>query len=78
MSYDELKRLKWQRPFQPFRITTLDNEVYDVMAAGLILVGVNDITIGLPHPERPPPAASEILSLGIENIARAELLAIQI
>ena len=74
MSLDELKQLKKQRPFQPFRITTLDNETYDVMDPGMILVGVNDIAIGLPHPDRPPPAAGEILSLGIENIASATLL----
>lgn len=78
MSNEELNRLKWQRPFQPFRITTIENEVFDVMAPGFILVGKNDITIGLPHPERPPPAASELVWLGIDAIFTAEPLTPQV
>ena len=74
VSHDELKKLKWQRPFLPFRITTLDQETYDVVHPGLLLVGKDDVTIGIPHPERPPPAARELIWLGLEHIASAEPL----
>jgi hypothetical protein len=74
VSHEELKRLKWQRPFQPFRIITLDRETYEVTDPGLFLLGKDEVTIGLPHPERPPPAARQLVWLGLEHIASAEPL----
>lgn len=73
-SHDELSRLKWQKPFHPFRITTIDNETFDILHPGLILVGRDDVTIGLPDPKKPPPAASELVWLGFEHIASADLI----
>ena len=75
MSNKELNELKWQRPFKPFRITTIDNEIFDILHPGLILVGRDDITIGLPDPKSPPPAATELIWLGCEHIASAEPIA---
>jgi hypothetical protein len=72
ISSKELKELKRQQPFQPFRITTIDNEVFDVVHPALILVGKDDVTIGLPDPKSPPPAARELIWLGCEHIASAE------
>jgi hypothetical protein len=72
MTNDELNHLKWQRPFQPFRVTTTENEIFDVLHPALILVASNGVTIGLPHPSEPPPMASDMVWLGAEDIRSAE------
>lgn len=74
MSSKELNELKWQRPFRPFRIRTIDNEVYDILQPGLILVGMHDVNIGIPDPKYPPPAVSDVIPLGIESIVQVEMI----
>ena len=72
MSSEELNNLKWQRPFQPFRITTVNDEVFDITQPGLILVGKFDVNIGIPHRHKPLPAVKDVVWLGVEDIVRVE------
>lgn len=74
MQRDEVLKLWRQRPFAPFRITTVIGETIDVMHPNLMLVGGNTITIGTPDPHHPPPAADELLWLDFAHIAHAEPL----
>ena len=74
MSSKELNDLKWQRPFRPFRIKTLSKENYDITHPGLILVARDDVNIGIPHPEEPPPSVSDIVWLGVDEIDSIEFI----
>lgn len=74
VTFEEMNTLKWQRPFQPFRVITIDNEVYDVQSPKLILVGSKEVTIGLPHPTDPPPSAGEMVWLWMDSIANVEMI----
>jgi len=74
MPRDEVLKLWRQRPFQPFRITTVVGETIDVWHPNLMLVAGNTITIGTPDPNHPPPAADELVWLDLQHIARAEPL----
>jgi hypothetical protein len=74
MLRDEVLTLWRQRPFVPFRITTVVGETIDVAHPGLMLVAGDTITIGTPDPHHPPPAADELLWLDFEHIAQAEPL----
>lgn len=74
MTNEELNKLKWKRPFEPFRVVTSENEEFEVVHPGLILIGSNGVNIGLPHPSEPPPRASDIVWLAAEDIVRAEPL----
>jgi hypothetical protein len=84
MTNEELKKLQSQRPFQPFRVITNQDETFEVVHPGLIMIGKNGINIGLPHqgvdvglphPSEPPPRASTIVWLDAEDIQRVEPLA---
>ena len=74
VTFAELNKLKTQKPFRPFRVTTIDNEVFDVRHPGLFLVGDEEVTIGLPHPTKPPPVAKDMVWLWLESIENVELL----
>lgn len=74
MQRDDVLKFWRQRPFVPFRITTVVGETIDVMHPGLMIVAGNMITIGTPDPDRPPPSADRLIWLGFEDIARAEPL----
>jgi hypothetical protein len=74
MSSRELNKLKWQRPFKPFRITTVNNEVFDITQPGLILVGKHDINIGIPHRFKPLPAVRDVIWLGVEDVVSVEFI----
>jgi hypothetical protein len=74
MPEDQVIKLWRQRPFVPFRITTVGGETIDVLHPNLMLVGGDTITIGTPDPHHPPPAAGELLWLDFEHIARADPL----
>jgi len=74
MSSKELNELKWQRPFKPFRIKTVNNEVFDILDPGLILVAKHDLNIGIPHPQEPPPSVSDVIWLGVEEVESVEFL----
>lgn len=74
MTKDEVLRLWRQRPFEPFRIITVVGEGIDVWHPRLMLVAGNMLTIGQPHPDEPPPAASDGTWLDFEDIARVEPL----
>jgi hypothetical protein len=74
MSSKELNELKWQRPFKPFRITTVNNEVFDITQSGMILVGKYDVNVGIPHRYKPLPAVKDIIWLGVEDIVRVEMI----
>ena len=75
VTFEELNHLKWQRPFQPFRVTTTENETFEVRSPRLFLVGSNEVNIGLPHPTDPPPSAGDIVWLGFDSIASVEVIA---
>ena len=72
MPRNDLIALLERRPFQPFRITTTDNEVVEVRQPGMMLIAGDDITVGVPDPHSPPPVASRLLWLGFENIVDVE------
>jgi len=74
MSSKELNQLKWQRPFKPFRLKTVSDEVFDITHPGLILVARHDINIGIPHPNEPPPSVSDVIWLGVEEIESIEFI----
>ena len=74
MTSKELNELKWQRPFKPFRICTINNEVFDIMLPGLILVAKHEVNIGIPDPKYPPPAVSDVIPLGIDDIQYVEMI----
>lgn len=74
MSSKELNDLKWQRPFKPFRLKTVNDEQFDITEPGLILVGRNDINIGVPHPTEPLPSVSDVIWLGVEDIVQVEMI----
>jgi hypothetical protein len=40
----------------------------------MVLIAGDDITVGVPDPVLPPPAASDLLWLGFENIVSVEPL----
>jgi hypothetical protein len=75
MTIDELNKLKWQQPFQPFRVVTSENEVFDISRPSLIIVAGRDVNIGLPDPDEPPPRVKDVIWLDIDDIARVEPLA---
>jgi len=70
----ELNRLKRQRPFQPFRVITLDNEVYEVPRPECIFIAGDDVIIGTPYSHNPSPQVDDVFFCGTEHIARAELI----
>jgi hypothetical protein len=72
MKRDEFIRLLQKDPFQPFRITTTDDEVIDIKQRQMVLVAGDDITVGVPDPVYPAPVASRLVWLGFDNILRAE------
>jgi hypothetical protein len=74
MSSKELNDLKWQRPFRPFRVKTVNDELFDITHPGLILVGSDDINIGVPHPTEPLPSVSDVIWLGVEDIVQVEMI----
>ena len=74
MSSKELNELKWQRPFKPFRVKTVNNEVFDVTDPGLILVAKHDVNIGIPHPDEPPPSVSDVIWLDVEDVVGIEFI----
>ena len=61
-----------REPFQPFRITTTNNEVVDVRQPQMVMVAGDDITVGVGDAVLPAPAASRLLWLGFDNIISAE------
>ncbi|QDU30229.1 hypothetical protein ETAA8_53480 [Anatilimnocola aggregata] len=74
VTFAELNNLKQQQPFQPFRVTTVSHESYEVQHPGLILIGDEEVTIGLPHPSKPPPVAGEMVWLWLESIENVEMI----
>jgi len=74
MRRDEVLKLWRERPFRPFRIITVVEEVIDVRHPQLMLVAGNMLTIGQPDPKGPPPLASDGVWLDFEDIARVEPL----
>lgn len=70
MIKDDVLRLCRKRPFQPFRIVTVVGEVIDVWNPHLMFIVGNMLTVGQPHPDEPPPAASDVTWLNLEEIDR--------
>ena len=74
MPRDEFMKVLRRQPFRPFRLKTSNDELVDVFDPRMVLIAGDDITIGVPDPELPPPAASNLLWLGFENIVSVEPL----
>ncbi len=74
MDQKEVLRLWNQRPFKPFRIITVVDEIIDVVHPRLMIAGGDMITVGRPHPTEPPPSASDLVLLSPGDIARIEPL----
>ena len=74
MSSKDLNELKWQRPFKPFRVKTVNDEVFHITHPGLILVGSQDVNIGIPHPTETLPSVSDVIWLGVEDIVEVEFI----
>lgn len=74
MPRDEVLKLWQGRPFRPFRLITVADEVIDVWHPNLMLVAGNMLTIGQPDPDGPPPLASDGVWLEFDDIRRIEPL----
>lgn len=72
MKRDDLLKIVDQEPFQPFRITTTADESFDVVHRNMIIVTTHDVTIGLPHPQKQPPTARELVWIDLEQIVAAQ------
>jgi hypothetical protein len=73
---DELRRLKRQRPFKPFRVHLQDGRIYEARYPNLILVSDGHITIGFPLPGDPDPEPlyDKTVSVPYWYITKVELL----
>ena len=74
MPRDEFINILRQQPFRPFRLRTSNEELVEAFDPAMVLIAGDDITVGVPDPELPPPAASDLLWLGFENIVSVEPL----
>ena len=77
MPREQLLHLLMAKPFRPFRLITTDDEIVDVIDPAMVLIAGDDITLGVPDPAEEPPAATDLLLLGFENIVSAELVEAQ-
>jgi len=75
MTREELSNLWRKRPFEPFRIFTMAGEQIDVCHPNLMLVAGDLITVGEPHPTKPPPSAGELTLLELGEITHVAPLA---
>jgi hypothetical protein len=73
---DELRRLKRQRPFQPFRVHLQDGRVYEARYPNLILVSDGGLTLGFPLPgdPDPDPLYDTTVSVPLWYITKVELV----
>jgi hypothetical protein len=73
MGPTELLGALHRKPFEPFRIVTLDGTHYDIHSPKLVMVTLRDAIIGFPHP-----TIAGVLSrfdiLGLEYLVRLEEL----
>ena len=74
MTDEELNKLKTQRPFQPFRVITVDDEAHEVMQSSLILVAGGDVLIGFSGSRERYPTAKDYVYLGLEQIVGVEII----
>jgi len=74
MTSEELNALKRQRPFRPFVVITVEDEVHEVMQPGLILAIGDDVLIGFSDSKDPYPIAKDYVYMGLEHIARVEAI----
>ena len=70
----DIKALKRQEPFRPFRITLKDGQAYDVVHSEFVKVGVDQLLIGLPRKGRDRPIASRIVWINYPDIKQVDLL----
>jgi hypothetical protein len=66
--------LKHQEPFRPFRVTLVDGQAYDVVHQQLMMVGVNDLMIGLPRPGSNTPPFERLVWVSYPEIKQVDML----
>jgi hypothetical protein len=73
---EELRRLKKQQPFRPFRVYLQDGRVYEARYPKLILVSAWALTIGFPTPgdKDPDPIGDTSVQVPFDYITRVELI----
>ena len=53
LTADDIRDRIHSRPFRPLRLVTSSGETYDVYHPDLIMIGVREVTVGLPSGETP-------------------------
>ena len=66
--------LKHQEPFRPFRVTVVDGHTYDVVHHQLMMVGVNELLIGLPHSGSNKPCFERLAWVNYPEIKQVDML----
>jgi hypothetical protein len=73
MDRDELQRLLWQKPFQPFRVYVNDGRIYHVRPQ-MNLLAESFVKIGIPAADLPEPICDHTEFVWLKDIVRVELL----
>jgi hypothetical protein len=66
--------LKHQEPFRPFRVILVDGQAYDVVHHQLMMVGVNDLMIGLPRSGSDKPYFERLVWVAYPQIKQVDML----
>jgi hypothetical protein len=72
MRPEQLTALRRQQPFRPFRIKIADGWQLDVVHPEMILVGLDDVTIGFPRKNSDKPYLAEHMT----NIDLSDILGV--
>src|SRR5205085_816816 len=70
----EFTALRRQEPFRPFRVTLTDGRIYDVVHPQLMMVGVDEITIGFPRKGSDQPFFETFTTVALADIRKVDLL----
>lgn len=71
MREELIRRLKAQ-PFQPFRIRLSNGSVHEIRHPELALVSPYYVVLGVPAPDLPSPAISDLITVAMIHIAEIE------
>ena len=75
MGPEKLTALRRQQPFRPFRIKLADGRQLDVVHPELILVGLDDVTIGFPRKNSEKPYLFEhMTTIDLSDILDVDFL----
>lgn len=73
MSPEAVRKLLIAKPFQPFRIHVVDGESYEIHHPDLVMIGLRELIIGIPH-KRKDGIYQSIVFVSLPNIGRIEII----